>query len=136
MIPSISNLFEPLENAIRQRLIPAITEKSSINDIDREIFALPTHVGGLNLQNPVNVSNIQFLPPRGQQKSSGKLPSQSRSVVFPCIRVPLETPCAGVTGGSHLFCPLPTFVVMHSLLITPSIATWEVPHARLSHNSS
>ena len=60
MIPSISNFFEPLENAIRQRLIPAITGKSCISDIDREMFALPTHLGGLNIRNPMSISNAEY----------------------------------------------------------------------------
>ena len=54
-IPSISNFFEPLENAIRQRLIPAITGKSSNSDIDRKTFALPTCLGGLNMRKPMNI---------------------------------------------------------------------------------
>ena len=55
MLPLILKI--PIENAIRQRLIPAITGKSSISDIDREIFALPTRLGGLNIQSPINVSD-------------------------------------------------------------------------------
>ena len=59
-IPNIANVFQPLEDAIRLRLIPAITGKSSISDLERDLFSLPTRLGGLNIPNPVTVSSREY----------------------------------------------------------------------------
>ena len=47
----IQDLPDPLENAISQVLIPAITERKC-NQLDRDILALPVRLGGLCLGNP------------------------------------------------------------------------------------
>ncbi len=59
-IPNINNLLQPLEDAIRLRLIPAITGKPAINDLERDLFALPTRLGGLNIPNPTNISSKEY----------------------------------------------------------------------------
>ncbi len=59
-IPNINNLLQPLEDAIRLRLIPAIAGKPSINDLERDLFALPTRLGGLNIPNPTNISSKEY----------------------------------------------------------------------------
>ena len=43
-LPDIQDLLEPLENAISQVLIPAITE-CKCNQLDRNILALPIRLG-------------------------------------------------------------------------------------------
>ena len=50
-LPDIHKLLEPLENALSQALIPAITEHEC-NQLDRDILALPVHLEGLGLGNP------------------------------------------------------------------------------------
>ena len=50
-IPEISHLFEPLEEAIRDKLIPALIGRK-INDTERAIFSLPVRYGGMNLKKP------------------------------------------------------------------------------------
>ena len=50
-IPGISHLFLPLENAIRHQLLPNITGKDAFSDKERELFALPTRLGGLGITN-------------------------------------------------------------------------------------
>ena len=50
-LPDIQDLLEPLENAISQVLIPAITERKC-NQLDRTILALPVRLGGLGFGNP------------------------------------------------------------------------------------
>ena len=47
----IQDLFEPLQNAISQLLIPALTEPKC-NQVDRNILALPVRLGVLDLGNP------------------------------------------------------------------------------------
>ncbi len=59
-IPNINNLLQPLEDAIRLRLIPAITGKSAINDLERDLFSLPTRLGGLNIPNPMKISPKEY----------------------------------------------------------------------------
>ena len=50
-LPDIQDLLEPLENAISQVLIPAITERKC-NQLDRTILALPVRLGDLGFGNP------------------------------------------------------------------------------------
>ena len=54
-VPKIAHLFEPLENAIRTDLIPALCGRS-ISDLERRIFALPYKYGGMGIVNPVATS--------------------------------------------------------------------------------
>ena len=61
MIPIISELFRPLEEAIRYKFIPALTGQSAFNDVERILLALPSHVGGLGIINPVTSSDLQHL---------------------------------------------------------------------------
>ena len=50
-VEGIGDLFRPLEEAIRQRFIPALTGQEIPGDLERELFALP-RLGGLGLSNP------------------------------------------------------------------------------------
>ena len=61
MIPIISELFRPLEEAIRYKFIPALTGQSAFNDVERILLALPSRVGGLGIVNPVTSSDLQHL---------------------------------------------------------------------------
>ena len=40
-VPNISNLLEPLEYALPQKLLPVLTGRDGITDTERELFALP-----------------------------------------------------------------------------------------------
>ena len=59
-ILNITDLLEPLEQAIRSSFIPSITGKPEINNAERELLALPTRLGGLGLTNPMEVCNHDF----------------------------------------------------------------------------
>ena len=59
-VPDIAQLFEPLENAIRESLIPALIGRK-VNDIERLIFELPVKLGGLGLYNPIKTADTEFL---------------------------------------------------------------------------
>ena len=59
-IPGVSNLFQPLENAIHQVFIPAITGFPPCSKITRDLLALPVRLGGLGLNNPAATSNDKY----------------------------------------------------------------------------
>ena len=58
-ISGISILFAPLEEAIKEKLIPAIIGRK-ISDIERRILALPVRMGGMGIQNPVLSSDVEY----------------------------------------------------------------------------
>ena len=58
-IPEISHLFEPLEESIRQKLIPAIIGRN-VSDIERRFLALPVRLGGIGIQNPTETADHEF----------------------------------------------------------------------------
>ena len=59
-IPDIGPLMLPLEEAIRSKLVPALTEYHIVNDAERDLLSLPVRYGGLGLINPSDVANIEF----------------------------------------------------------------------------
>ena len=40
-VPNVSDLFLPLENALRHQFLPDLTGRTSFTDLEREIYALP-----------------------------------------------------------------------------------------------
>jgi len=50
-VPDASELSEPLRNAIRDQLIPALVGRE-VSDAERQILALPLRHGGLRLTDP------------------------------------------------------------------------------------
>ena len=52
-------LFEPLENAIRDQLIPALVGRE-VSDAERQILALPLRHGGLGLTNPRETAKTKY----------------------------------------------------------------------------
>ena len=58
-ISGISELFQPLEDVIREKFITAIVGKH-ISDIERRMFALPYRHGGLGIQNPVSTADREY----------------------------------------------------------------------------
>ena len=59
-IPNIGELLRPLENAIRHKLLPALTEGRSCSDDDRTLLSLPVRLGGLGIINPSEISEDEF----------------------------------------------------------------------------
>ena len=55
-IPDICNLFVPLEEAIRNLLIPSLVGRK-ISEIERRIIALPVRLGGMGIRNPTMSSD-------------------------------------------------------------------------------
>ena len=60
-IEGIAENFEPLENIIREKFIPAIVGRK-VSDIERRILALPIRLGGLGVQNPVLTEDNWLMP--------------------------------------------------------------------------
>ena len=59
-IPGINDLLEPVEAAIRLKFIPTLTGRNAINDMERQLLALPVREGGLNIINPTKTATIQL----------------------------------------------------------------------------
>ena len=59
-VPNISDMFLPLENAIRRDLVPALCNGRCVNDIERKTLELPPRLGGLGIPNPVNMAQEEF----------------------------------------------------------------------------
>ena len=57
--PSSSNLLKPLEQAISQVLIPALTNQPPVNDATRCLLALPSRLGGMGIVNPETQPSAQ-----------------------------------------------------------------------------
>ena len=58
-VPDTKDFFIPLEEAIRERLIPAIIGRK-ITDLERQMVSLPVRMGGLGIQNPVMTADTEF----------------------------------------------------------------------------
>ena len=58
-VPNIKNYFAPLEETIREKLIPAIVGKQ-VTDVERKILSLPVRLGGLGIQNPMLTAETEF----------------------------------------------------------------------------
>ena len=46
-VPNIEKLVQPLEDAIRRHFLPVLTGRVPPNELERNLFALPCHLGGL-----------------------------------------------------------------------------------------
>jgi len=59
-IPNIGPLFQPLEDAIRLRFIPAFTSHGSCSTDERDLLSLPCCLGGLGIVNPTIIADLQY----------------------------------------------------------------------------
>ena len=59
-IPNLHDILLPLEEAICQHLIPALTGRTSCSTAERDLLALPVRLGGLGLANPATLSSPSF----------------------------------------------------------------------------
>ena len=58
--PNINNYLQSLEDLIRLCLIPSLTGRDAVNDIERELLSLPIRYGGMGLINPSSNSSAHF----------------------------------------------------------------------------
>ena len=59
-LPDITDLLQPIEDAIHQLLIPALTGRPPCSREERDLLALPVRLGGLGLINPASNSPFAF----------------------------------------------------------------------------
>ena len=59
-VPGIDNLFQPLEDEIRHRFLPALTGREAPSDAERELIVLPARHGGLGIPIPTRIASWQF----------------------------------------------------------------------------
>ena len=57
--PFPESLLAPLENAVAQVLIPALTFQPAPNDLTRQLLALPSRLGGLGIKVPTTLAASQ-----------------------------------------------------------------------------
>ena len=55
-VDDISDLFKPLEEAIRHDFLPALTGRTGINDLEINLLELPACLGGLGIVNPMKTA--------------------------------------------------------------------------------
>ena len=73
-IAEIGELFQPVENIIRDKLIPAIVGRK-VSDLERRMLALPVKYGGIGIQNPVETADIEY-------EASVKITTNLKSIIF------------------------------------------------------
>ena len=59
-IENIGPLLQPLEDTIREKLLPALCGKPAPNDETRDLLALPCRLGGIGLLNPTKLDNEAY----------------------------------------------------------------------------
>jgi hypothetical protein len=59
-ISDIEDLLQPLETALHQHFIPALTGRPPCSTIERELLALPVRLGGLGLNDPTSLTSDSF----------------------------------------------------------------------------
>ena len=59
-----NEMFQPVENAIRELLIPAICGRK-VTDIERRMLSLPYRYGGLGIRNPVKTADREYIASSG-----------------------------------------------------------------------
>ena len=58
--PSISHLLQPMEDVIREKFVPTLTDRPPPNDVERHLFSLPARLGGLAIPNPCDTSDNNY----------------------------------------------------------------------------
>ena len=58
-VPDIKDYFVPLEEVIRDKLIPGIVGRE-VTDLERKLISLPVRLGGMGIQDPTATAQIEF----------------------------------------------------------------------------
>ena len=58
-IAGIGDMFQTLEDVIRDKFIPAVVGRK-VSDMERRILAMPIRFGGLGILNPTQTSEVEF----------------------------------------------------------------------------
>ena len=73
-ISNISHLFQPLEEVIRERFIPAVVGRK-VSDVERRMLALPVRFGGIGILNPTETADMEF-------DISVKITSELKEIIY------------------------------------------------------
>ena len=57
---SNADILQPLEDTLLLNLIPSITDRNPPGELERDLLALPTSMGGLGLPKPSMIAKMQF----------------------------------------------------------------------------
>ena len=58
-VPDVSKLLHPVEEAIRHSFLPALTGRTGLNDMERNLLELPVRLGGLGMMTfPIEEHNF------------------------------------------------------------------------------
>ena len=61
VLPNISHLLVPLDDALRTNLVPTLTGRPAHNDLECDLFALPARQGGLGIRVPSKAAERELL---------------------------------------------------------------------------
>ena len=59
-VPDIASLLIPVEDAIKNHLIPALPEGRSVTYDERLLLSLPPRLGGMGIITPTSVSDLEY----------------------------------------------------------------------------
>ena len=59
--PITTNLLQPLEEAINLHFIPALMGRGNISEQERDLFTLPTRLGGLGIPKPIDIVPDEYI---------------------------------------------------------------------------
>ena len=59
-VQGIGDLFEPLEKAIRQDFLPALTGRTGLSDLERNLLEMPARLGCLGIFSPTKCAVFQY----------------------------------------------------------------------------
>ena len=86
-IKSVGAFFQPLEDAIHQHFLPALTGWMPSSEVERELLSLPCRFGGLNITNPTCCSDSQFSSSRLLSASLvAMIQQQTENFHIPCLQ--------------------------------------------------
>ena len=86
-IESVGAFFQPLEEAIHQHFLPALTGRIPSSEVERELLSLPCRFGGLNITNPTCCSDSQFSSSRLLSANLvAMIQQQTENFHIPCLQ--------------------------------------------------
>ena len=59
-IPKIASMLQPLDNIIRNQLIPSLLENRTVSEEEGDLISLPTNLGGLGIPDVTKIANIAY----------------------------------------------------------------------------
>ena len=90
-IPTISNLFKPLEECIQKIFLPSLLGRH-ISEVQRNILSLPVRFGGLGIANPVETADREYYASKTiTQNLTNLILQQEQDISLYCHETMLST---------------------------------------------